>query len=148
MDRSPTRQFPDQTLPRPDISPTDTSPRTDRQFPNGQVPDKKFARTEISQYFPNCKGNHDSAHYVIAENIAVAGGALLVETPKMETIRRDVRRQRAVLTAHPPITDDTLLQIPNPYDLTTTGEQFLQYDNGRHDRIIIFWSTESLNIGS
>ena len=100
MDRSPTRQFPDQTLPRPDISPTDTSPRTDRQFPDGQVPDKTFPRTEISQYFPNCKGNHDAAHYVIAANIAVAGGALLAKTPKMETIRRDVRRQRAVLAAY------------------------------------------------
>ena len=81
-----------------------------------------------------------------------------MKTPKMETIRRDVRRQRAVLAAYPPITDDTLLQIPNAYDLTTTkkkkkkkkktGEQFLQYDNGRHDRILIFGSTESLNIGS
>ena len=45
-DMSPTRQFPDQTLPRPDISPTDTSPRTDprrtgpRQdiSPNGNFP--------------------------------------------------------------------------------------------------------------
>ena len=77
----------------------------------------------------------------------MAGGAVLVKTPKMETIRRDVRRQRAVLAAYPPpIADDTLLQIPNPYDLTTTGEQFIQYDNGRHDLVLIFGSTESLNI--
>ena len=104
---------------------------------DGEVSDKTFSRTEISQYFPNCKGNHDAAHYVIDTNIAVADGAVLVKTPKMETIRQDVRQQRAVLAAYPPITDYTLPQIPNPYDLTTTGEQFLQYDNGRHDRILI-----------
>ena len=79
----------------------------------------------------------------------MAGESVLVKTPKMQTIRRDVRRQRAVLVAYPPITDDTFLfQIPNPYDLTTTGEQFLQHGNDRHDRILIFGSTESLKIGS
>ena len=66
--------------------------------------------------------------------------------PSLETMRRDVRRQRQVHQNLPPIPNpDNLFQIVYPFDEITTDEPFLQYDNHRQDRILIFGTRESLN---
>ena len=39
---------------------------------------------------------------------------------------------------------DLLFQIPDPYNLSSTGNQFIFYDNGRQDRLNIFGTTESI----
>ena len=119
--------------------------RQTRDHTHAPDPDSIYVERLRSGIKRTARETHDAANNVIAANIVVAGEAVLAKIPKMETIRRDVRRQRTVLAAYSPIPDDTLFHIPNPYSLTTTGEQFLQFDNGRHDRILIFGSTESFN---
>lgn len=86
-------------------------------------------------------------------NVIVSAGmggstdGVLANLPRLETMRRDVRRQRQAYQNLPeiPNPDDFLFQIQHPYDETTTGEMFLQYDNHREDRILIFGTRESLN---
>ena len=57
--------------------------------------------------------------------------------PRLDNIRRDVRRQCIVHQRHPPLPGDLLFQIPEPYNFSSTGNQFIFYDNGRQDRLII-----------
>ena len=65
----------------------------------------------------------------------------------METMRRDVRRQPATHAAYPPISadSDTLFGIPQRFTITSTGNEFLKYDNQRADRILISVTGRSLN---
>ena len=61
-----------------------------------------------------------------------------------DTIQRDVRRQWAVNRPYPEIPENTLFEIPDPYNVRSMGKQFVHYDNRRDDRIIIFVTRESL----
>ena len=65
----------------------------------------------------------------------------------MENLRRDVRRHRATHAAYPPIPDDsdTLFDIRQRFTVTSTGDEFLKYDNQRTDKILIFGTERSLN---
>ena len=60
----------------------------------------------------------------------------------IETIPRDVRRNRP--NNHPPVPDiyDTQFAIPQNYTVDVLGQQFLVYDNGRPDRILLFGTDE------
>ena len=62
-------------------------------------------------------------------------------------MRLDVKRQRATHAAYPHIPDHgyTLFEIPQRFTVTSTGDEFLKYDNQRADRILIFGTGRSLN---
>ena len=80
-------------------------------------------------------------------NIAGVTDNVLAKLPRMETMRRDVRRQPATHAAYPPISadSDTLFGIPQRFTITSTGNEFLKYDNQRADRILISVTGRSLN---
>ena len=61
-------------------------------------------------------------------------------------MQRDVRRQRATHAVYPSIPDngDTLFDIPQRFTVNSTGYKFLNYDNHRADRILIFGTGRSL----
>ena len=80
----------------------------------------------------------------ISANVAGATEAVLAKIPKLETVRRDVRRQRAVAIGYPPISETTEFEIVPPFNVSNTGEQFIYYNNGREDGIIIFAASQSL----
>ena len=65
---------------------------------------------------------------------------MLAKLPRLDSIRR----QRIVHQPHPPLPGDLLFHIPEPYNFSSTGNQFILYDNGRQDRLIIFGTTESI----
>ena len=71
---------------------------------------------------------------------------VLAKLPRIDTIRRDVRRQRAVNRPYPEIPENTLFEFPYPYNVSSTGEQFVHYDNRRDDRLIIFGTRESFQL--
>ena len=75
---------------------------------------------------------------IISANIAGPIEAVLAKIPKLETILRDVRKQGAVAIGYPPIPETTQFEIDPPFNVSNTREQFVYYDNGREDRIIIF----------
>ena len=80
-------------------------------------------------------------------NIAGVTNNVLAKLPRMKTMHHDVRGQRATHTAHPPILDDgnTLFDILQRFMVTSTGDEFLKYDNQRADRILIFGTGRCLN---
>ena len=81
---------------------------------------------------------------IISANTAGVTEAVLAKIPKLETVCCDVRRQRAVAIGYPPIPETTQFEIVPPYNVSNTGKQFIYYDNGREDRIIIFATSQSL----
>ena len=72
-----------------------------------------------------------STSNITAANIAGVIGNVLAKLPRIETMRRDVRRQCATHTAYPPISEngDTLFDIQQRFTVTSTGDEFLKYDN-------------------
>ena len=81
---------------------------------------------------------------IILAIIPGATEAVLTKIPKLETVCRDVRKQRAVAIGYPPIPETTQFEIVPPFNVSNTGERFKYYDNGREDRIIIFATSQSL----
>ena len=84
-----------------------------------------------------------TANNIITTNIGGMHEEVLAKLSRIDTIRRDVRRQRAVNRPYPEIPENTLFEIPHPYNVSSTGEQFVHYDNRRDDRLIIFGTRES-----
>ena len=62
------------------------------------------------------------------------------------TLSRNINRRRAVLRVTPPIPQDDEYDFIIPPEYTTTGNDlFLQYDNNRDDRLLIFGTQTSLD---
>ena len=97
------------------------------------------ARAGIKQSAKNTAGKTQN---IITANIAGLEECVLARLSNIETIRRDVRRNR--LNNHPPEPDiyDTQFAIPQNYTVDVLGQQFLVYDNGRPDRILLFGTDE------
>ena len=62
-------------------------------------------------------------------------------------MRCDVKIQCTTDAAYPPIPEDgdTLFDIPQRFTVTSTGDDFLKYNNQRADRILIFGTGRCLN---
>ena len=67
---------------------------------------------------------------------------VLARLPNIETIRRDVRRNRLNNQLAVPDINDTQFAIPQNYTVDVLGQQFLVYNNGRPDRILLFGTDE------
>ena len=87
---------------------------------------------------------NERANSSIADSIA-GNEATRVRLPKLDTIRRDIQRKRADQAVYPPIPENAMFDIPHQFDITATSEQFLQYDNQRNDRMLIFGTRERLD---
>ena len=103
---------------------------------------KSRSRMRIDARISNARTNN-----VVAANLAVANDAVLAQLPSLETMRRDVRRNRQVHQELPEVPDrgNHLFEIPHPFDETTTGERFLHYDNNREARILTFGTRRSFD---
>ena len=110
-------------------------------------PERVEAQKVRSRMKGEARGSDAKTNTMVAANMAGCNDGVLGNLPSLETMRRDVRRQRQVHQNLPPIPnpDDNLFQIVYPFDETTTGEPLLHYDNHRQDRILIFGTRESLN---
>ena len=76
----------------------------------------------------SAKESNATTNNIVAQKIAGRSQSVFAKLPKMETMRRDVRRQRAVHSDYLQIhaDDDRLFQIPQPYTVTSTGDLFLR----------------------
>ena len=90
----------------------------------------------------SAKDTAEKTQNIITTNIAGLQENVLARLPNIETIRRDVRRNR--LNNHPAVPDinDTQFAIPQNYTVDVLGQQFVVYDNGRPDRILLFGTDE------
>ena len=91
----------------------------------------------------DARHTHTTTNNIITTNIGGMHEEVLAKLPHIDTIRRDVRRQRAVNRPYPEIPESTLFEISYPYNIRSTGEQFVHYDNRKDDRLIIFETRES-----
>ena len=69
--------------------------------------------------------------------------------PSMDTIRRDVRRNRQTVNQIPPVPQPNNLQfvLQQRYCITTEGDQFPQVDSfANHSRMLLFASQKSLDL--
>ena len=110
-------------------------------------PEKVLVEKSISAIKRAAIETNGSTNNIIAANIADVTDNVLAKLPRMENLRRDVRRHRATHAAYPPIPDDsdTLFDIRQGFTVTSTGDEFLKYDNQRTDKILIFGTERSLN---
>ena len=90
----------------------------------------------------SAKDTAEKTQNIIAANIAALQENTLARMPNIETIRRDIRKNRP--NNHPAVPDinDTQFAIPQNYTVDVLGQQFLVYDNGRPDRILLFSTDE------
>ena len=90
----------------------------------------------------SAKSTAGKTQNIITANIAGLEENVLVRLSKIETFRKDVRRNRP--NNHPPVPDiyDTQFAIPQDYTVDVLRQQFLLYDNGRPDRILLFGTDE------
>ena len=88
------------------------------------------------------KDTAEKMQNIITVNITRLQENLLVRLPNVETIRMDVRSNMP--NNHPGVPDinDTQFAIPQNYTVDVLGQQFLVYDNGRPDRILLFGRDE------
>ena len=93
------------------------------------------------------RASNGTTNNIISQSLLGENENVLAKLPKMDTMRRDIRRQRTAHAAYPGIPDDqdTLFPIPHQYIISSTGVVFLQHDNGREDRMLIFGTGENLN---
>ena len=63
---------------------------------------------------------------------------VLARLPNIETIRSDVKRNKPNNHRAVPDIYDTQFVTPQNYTVDVLGRQFLVYDNGRPDRILLF----------
>ena len=103
------------------------------------------ARAGIKRSAKNTAGKTQN---IITANIAELRENVLARLSNIETIRRDVRRNRP--NNHPPVPDiyDTQFAIPQNYIVDVLGQQFLVYDNWRPDRILLFGTDEGFHFRS
>ena len=78
----------------------------------------------------SAKDTAEKTQNIITANIAGLQENVLARLPNIETIRRDVRRNRP--NNHPAVPDihDTQFAIPQDYTVDVLGQQILEYDNG------------------
>ena len=90
----------------------------------------------------SAKNTAGKTQNIITANIAGLEENVLARLSNIETIPRNVRRNRP--NNHPPVPDiyDTQFAIPQNYTVDVLGQQFLVYDNGRPDRILLFGTDE------
>ena len=90
----------------------------------------------------SAKDTAEKTQNIITANIAGLQENVLAQLPNIETIRRDARRNRP--NNHPTVPDiyDTQFAIPQNYTVDVLGQQFIVYDNGRPDRILLFGTDE------
>ena len=124
------------TLDPNDIFVGQSAPHIHPPNPEKVEAQKSRSRMRIDARISNARTNN-----VVAANLAVANDAVLAQLPSLETMRRDVRRNRQVHQGLPEVPDrgNHLFEIPHPFDETTTGERFLHYDNNREASYVDFW---------
>ena len=85
-----------------------------------------------------------SPNITIGDQLQGASGETMAKLPKLDTLRRCIRRQNQEQGRYLPIPNCPDFNIRQEYAIIGE-EHFLKYDNGRKDRILIFGIRDSLD---
>ena len=84
------------------------------------------------------RDTHDSTHHIIGEALEIVTIPSVIKLPKLESLKRTVRRERQTIDAAPVQPDSLQELIISPeYQTTAKGKNFLLYDSGPAQRILI-----------
>ena len=92
----------------------------------------------------SAKDKAEKMQNIISANMAGLQENVLARLPNLETIRRDVRRNRPNNRPAVPDIYDIQFAIQKNYVVDFLGQQFLVYYNGRPDLILLFHTEEGL----
>ena len=88
----------------------------------------------------------DTTHHIIGQRVMVLTEGAAAKLPKLESLKRTIRRQRQSTTnfrPKPATLED--LQIPDEYQRTNKGDLFLLFDSGPEtQRNVIFGTHRKL----
>ena len=83
----------------------------------------------------------DSSHHIVSESVQMISEGTATKLPKLDSLKRTIQRERAHMLAAPvqPTSLDQLT-LPDEYQKTAKGEQFLHHDCGAADaeRFLIY----------
>ena len=82
---------------------------------------------------------------ILTGNISGLSDGTLAQMAKPETLRRDIRRHRSPNQPLVPAVNNTLFALPTQYTLSSTGDNFLLYDNHIQDRLLVFGAQRSID---
>ena len=110
-------------------------------------------KCEIAKVKANLKRKaettHDTSRQILAAELQNIPEDAAVNLPSMNTLSRNIRaaRQERDLPQNP-LNRQAIPILPNNYQVTSTGDQFLAYDSGVGDanRILIFASPQSIRL--
>ena len=93
--------------------------------------------------------SQDSSHHIVSESVQMISEGTATKLPKLDSLKRTIQRERAHMLAAPvqPTSLDQLA-LPDEYQKTAKGEQFLLYDCGAADaeRFLIFGTQTNLQM--
>eukprot|EP00102_Acyrthosiphon_pisum_P021502 XP_016658712.1 PREDICTED: uncharacterized protein LOC107883368 [Acyrthosiphon pisum] len=108
---------------------------------------KVIALEATTEMVKNATLGVNSAQQIVGEVTQNLNDAVLAQLPKLNTLKRKLRRVKERATWHPPCpTSIRDLIIPDQYMCLSGGSQFLLHDSGVHDdeRFIIVGSMTGL----
>ena len=91
----------------------------------------------------------ESTQHILSNNLQDVDENTACHLPDMDSIRRNIRRQRQKAGNPLPVPlnrEDIPNPLPDSYRQTSNGENFLLYDSGDEDRILVFGTTEGLQL--
>ena len=93
------------------------------------------------------EGTNDTSQQILSAELSAISESVAVNLPSMEVLRRNVRAARQERNMPPlPINRAAIPVLPQQYQQTENGQQFLLFDSGVGDaeRILIFLSQQGL----
>ena len=91
----------------------------------------------------------DTTHHIIGEHLMTVTQGSATKLPKIDSIKRTIRRQRQIANnVHPQPTSLGDLVLPVEYQQTTKGDQFLLYDSGQEQsqRFLSFGTIQNIEM--
>ena len=109
-------------------------------------PEKAEIRRVASEVRRRATTTGERPQNIIANAVMNLDDGTSARMPSVTCMARNINRQRAIAFPTPPLPldNDTLFVLPPAYTTTSNGERFLQYDNGRNDRMLIYATQRSL----
>ena len=83
----------------------------------------------------------DRAHAIVGSKTQSMSDNVKAYLPRIDSIKRGIRRLREGNNLPAPGRDDMDFDIPNDYAILIDGRQFLQYDNGNGEARILIYGT-------
>ena len=89
------------------------------------------------------RDSNDPVHHIVGDELEDAATETVIKLPKIDSLKRTIRRERQIVNAVPAQPDSLEeLIIPPEYTFTAKGDNFLLYDSGDGPQRFIIFGTQ------